>query len=213
MANKIKVLRLKDKSKLGEFYQLLAKHGIEVKDAIKSFKEEKPIYIDLKQLTDSSSFLEKISEFVEYEVEENQQPNLDGWGTALLLTLDISLFLVITEIAFKLLEVYDTILYIVQNIKVASLSVFFLKLFYLFIFIRGSLSLSGSTVLGKVFRLELEGNRKNFILFNLIPIIGFYMIIYNYAKFMDFVGLFLITFWYIAMIIAKKNLGFWFRYS
>lgn len=214
---RIQIFSLKRNDYLSDLYKLLNEFNIDSSNLLKNLKESKPFVITIKESISNEEFIKKLEEIANFKVDdierEDFSKSIDRWGILTILILDIFTVLVISEIIFKNIDVYNILLNIVPIQRVSIIFITLIKLFLIFVLIKGVLGIFNTTLWGYMFKVGFTGNPKNLITFIMLPVFGFYMINIGFGIVYQYFGLFMIVFFVVSIFTAYEHIGVGFRKS
>lgn len=214
---RILILSLKRNDYLSDLYKLFKDFGIDSSNLLKSLKDNRPFTVILKEDSLCDEFLGKLESIANFQVEdiikEPSSKSIDRWGVLTILILEVFTVLVISETIFKNMDIYNILLNIIQIQKLSLIFTISIKLFIIFIFIKGIIEMFNTTLLGYILKLEFVGNHRNLITFMMLPIFGFYLINIGFGLIYQYFGLFMIIFFVVSILTAYEHIGVGFKKS
>lgn len=185
-----------------ELLNLMKEYNIDTTGIFKKLKEGREIvitvddrYIDI--------FADKLSKISEYDIQDNTKM-IDGFGVLSILTLDIFLVIALIETLADIVKLRDTVLQLSSSPQFTALFVIIIKLFLVFVLLKGFVNNFSTTFIGRFYKVVLVSNSKKAVYTLMIPVVGFYMITSGYGRIFELIGLFFIVFFTVSMIVTHN---------
>ena len=214
-------LKPKESKNLNTVLLILKKLNIDTSNFFKSLKEKnffefycnKSAIYDLKDEIEENAYLEILDIYddkqdQDLEVKNSHIEVKSPYAFFTLATLDVFILLFVVENVFGSLKIKYFIDNLVGISKISDILLVLFKIAFSFLYFRGLIDISQSTLIGRLFGIKIYGSNLNTVSIFLLPIVGFYFInTFGNVMMFKFLGMFLMTFYVIATFMSFEYLG------
>lgn len=200
MPKNIIIKKLTKPDYITELLNLMKEYKLETTGIVKKLREGKEVVItvDDKYI---DVFADKLSKISEYDIEDTSK-TVDGFGVLSIFALDLFLVVSLVEILTNTVKLRDTILQLSSSSQFTALFIIIIKLFLVFVLLKGFVNNFSTTFIGQFYKVILVGDSKKVVYTMMVPVVGFYMATSGYGRIFELIGLFFIIFFTVSMIIA-----------
>lgn len=200
MPKNIIIKKLTKPDYITELLNLMKEYKLETTGIVKKLREGKEVVItvDDKYI---DVFADKLSKISEYDIEDTSK-TVDGFGVLSIFAFDLFLVVSLVEILTNTVKLRDTILQLSSSSQFTALFIIIIKLFLVFVLLKGFVNNFSTTFIGQFYKVILVGDSKKVVYTMMVPVVGFYMATSGYGRIFELIGLFFIIFFTVSMIIA-----------
>lgn len=200
MPKNIIIKKLTKPDYITELLNLMKEYKLETTGIVKKLREGKEVVItvDDKYI---DVFADKLSKISEYDIEDTSK-TVDGFGVLSIFAFDLFLVVSLVEILTNTVKLRDTILQLSSSSQFTALFIIIIKLFLVFVLLKGFVNNFSTTFIGQFYKVILVGDSKKVVYTMMVPVVGFYMATSGYGRIFELIGLFFIIFFTVSMIVA-----------